>query len=365
VADPRTSAWDRYWFGEASLVRLAAFRIIMMAAAFYALHQFRVGVLQHADGLDATWVRRDWNPIYLLDLLHLSPPGPVLARVVFWILLGAILSAIMGSWTRTSCAVVAVLLTYWIAIAYSFGKPHHDCIALVLGLWTLPLAPVGERLSLDGWLARRRRALEGRPREPRRERAACAALPLHFTAITIVIGYFFSGATKLAVSGLEWMNGYTLQAHMLGWDAPWSAFFSQHVEIVRLMSVGLIAVQLFFPLALFVPSTRWFFLPMGIVFHLLAWATMDTGPFLTLWFPFAAFLPLEQIPERVERLVLDGPLARRVFLGCVLAAAALGIGYVYFRILPPAAYLGVAPLVWMAAGRARERKAGAMRRASA
>src|SRR6185436_16594451 len=72
VAEPSTSAWDRYWFGESSLVRLAAFRIVMMAAAFYALHQFRVGVLQHADGLDATWVRRDWNPIYLLELLHLS-----------------------------------------------------------------------------------------------------------------------------------------------------------------------------------------------------------------------------------------------------------------------------------------------------
>jgi hypothetical protein len=120
-----------------------------------------------------------------------------------------------------------------------------------------------------------------------------------------------------------------------------------------------------FPLVLCVPWTRWFFLPMAIVFHLLAWATMDTGPFLTLWFPFAAYLPLEQIPARVEHLLLDGPPVRRALLGSLLATIALGVGYMYFRILPPAAYLGVAPLVWMAARRARARKAVPIRRASA
>ncbi len=350
-AAPSSDAWNRYWFGEASLVRLAAFRIVMMAAAFYALYQFRVGVLQHADGLDASWVRRDWNPIFLLDLLHVGPPGALLARTVFWTLLVAILAAAAGIWTRTVCTLVAVLLTYWISVAYSFGKPHHDCVALVLGLWSLPLAPVGARLSIDAWLDRRRResidrALGRGAPDPLPERAPWAALPLRFTAITIAIGYFFSGATKLAASGLEWMNGYTLQAHMLGWDAPWSLFFSRHVELVRLMSIGLIAVQVLFPLVLFVPLTRWFFLPMAVVFHLLSWATMDTGPFLTLWFPIAAFLPLEQIPARIQRLVLEGPLARRILVALVLLAAAAGTAWMYFRFLPPAAYLALVPLLW-------------------
>ena len=111
-----------------------------------------------------------------------------------------------------------------------------------------------------------------------------------------MLGYFFAGASKLSIGGIDWLNGYSLQAAMLHFHAPWTDFFTSDPRLCQLMSIQIVLVQATFWLA-FVPRLRWFYIPMAVVFHLMSWMTMDTGPYLTLWFVvLAAFVPWDRVP---------------------------------------------------------------------
>ena len=83
-------AWDRHWYGEGSLVRLAVFRIVILLAALHAVMTHRFGVLEPAAGVEASFLHRAWEPIYAFDVLGMPPPSLAVARVV----LGATLAGI-------------------------------------------------------------------------------------------------------------------------------------------------------------------------------------------------------------------------------------------------------------------------------
>ena len=319
--------WERYWFGAGSLCRLGAFRMVIMAAAYYGAWHFSFGVFQHAEGVDARFLNRVWNPIYAFDVLGIAPPGMATARAVYAVLVTSLALGFVGCFTRLSTAVAALLSFYWIGTAYSFGKPHHDCISLMFALAILPFTPAGERLSLDSLVARIRASLAGRSPE-RPTEAPYAALALRLTMITGALGYFFAGASKLVIAGVGWMNGYTLQGIMLEYRSDWSEPLSDDLLLLQLMSVGLILVQGSFPIALFWKASRWFYVPMGVVFHLMAMKTMATGPFLTLWFTLAAFLPLERIPDVLDAGLSRGRSLVRVLFAATFAAVSWGILFV-------------------------------------
>jgi len=341
ASEPRAASgmWERYWFGEASLVRLAALRIVLLAAALFGVLRFRMGVLQGADGADFAFLSNPWRPIYAFEILHIGPMGPELARIVLVVLLAAIALGIVGLFTRTACAVAAILTFLWVGMLYSYGKPHHDFVALMFGLLALPLGPVGERLSVDSLLARMRRARAGGDPLEVRSHAEFAGLPVRVTQITAVLGYFFAGVTKLAVSGPEWVNGYSLQGHMLAFDGPWTAFFASNAEVCRVMSLGLIFIQVSFPLVLVFGLARWFYLPGAVLFHMIAMQTMETGPFLTLWFTLASFVALERLPDYWVHGVATGKLRKRILAWSAWVVGVLGAGAIYFSIVP--VYLAV------------------------
>jgi hypothetical protein len=194
--------------------------------------------------------------------------------------------------------------------------------------------PAGARLSLDSWRRRLRVAREGGDPTQAPLEAPWALLPLRLTQVTAALGYFFSGASKLANAGVGWANGYTLQGIMLEYDSPWSETFAAHVGLCAAMSVGLLVVQTSFPLIFAHSALRWVYVPLAVVFHLLAMQTMATGTFLTLWFTLAAFVDLERVPGFLRRNVLEAPLARGVAWAATLAVLALGVVRLYTLEMP-------------------------------
>lgn len=347
--------WERFWFGEASLVRLAVFRIVLLGAAFDGAWLVRRAVFQRADRLDPVFLERSFDPIHAFQLLGLGPPGPIAARLVWVALLASIALGILGLCTRLSCALAALLTFYWIGIEYSFGKPHHTCVALVFGLCALPLAPVGARLSLDSLLRRLRAARRGGDPLAVPARAAWAALPLRLTQLTIAIGYFFAGASKLARSGPDWANGYTLQGIMVEYDSAWSSALVGHHALLVVMSFGLLFGQLGFPLVFAWSPARWVFLPLVILFHVMAMQTMATGTFLTLWFALAAFVALERVPDWLARVVGAGPVWRRALSALVLAGLTWATLAIYLAKKPEwlpwlLVPIGFAVLLWSLPG---------------
>jgi predicted DCC family thiol-disulfide oxidoreductase YuxK len=339
------SAWDRYWFGEASLVRLGAFRIVMMSLAMLAAYQDRVIIFQFAGETSAAYFAKTWRPIYAFQVLGVQPFDATMARAVYVALLASITLGLVGLWTRVSCAVAAVLTFLWIGTDYSYGKPHHDCVTLVFGLFALPLGPVGARLSIDSLLARIRRARSGGDPIEAPTHAPCAALPWRATQITAAIGYGFAGASKIAIGGLTWLNGYTLQGTMLEYNAPWTEFLARSVLLCSLMSIAVVVIQGTFPLVFLSRRLRWFYVPGAILFHLVSWKTLDTGLFLTLWMTLASFIELDRVPAFVHARATRGPRWLRVAWMLAVFASAAIVVRLYFDTLPAWAPLAILPLL--------------------
>lgn len=328
--EPRGFAgvWERLWFGEGSLVRLAAFRIVAMVTALFGLHFHRMSLVQ-GDG-ETAFVARRFVPVYFLELLGVGPMEPEVARVVYAVLFGLILLGILGLFTRFVCALVAAGMLFWVGTAYSYGQPHHEYGVLAFALCALPFGPVGARLSLDSLLARRRTAAREHRRLVAPTEGAGAMLPIRFVQLTAALGYLFAGMTKLRIGGAEWMNGYTLQGIMLEFEAPLTDALASNLLVLKVLSVGVILMQLLCVLAVIWRPARWFFVPGIIGVHLGSMVSLDTGTFLGLWMMQAAFIDLEKVPGFLHARIAGGALWKRVpwLAGVLVVGWALVVFYV-------------------------------------
>jgi hypothetical protein len=281
--------WDRFWFSEDSLLRLGVFRVLVLVVTAYSLKQPASFIFRYA-GTTREQIPRVWNPVYFLEALGAGPPSPALARAVLAVLLIATGLGVLGLFTRGATAVVAVLAMYWWGLGYSFDQAHHDKISLAFAVLALPFSPCGARFSLDALIRARRGAVPP-------EASPFAAWPIRLTQVSVASAYMFSGLTKLFVSGLEWMNGFTLQSTVF-LDHPLTELIAGDVRIAQLASIGVIFLQTTFPLIYLHPWLRWFYVPGCAAFHLGAWVTMSTGPFYTLWLvAFLAFYRVELLPS--------------------------------------------------------------------
>lgn len=305
----RAGLWERLWFGEGPLVRLAVFRIVVLADALFALSFHRMSLVQGDAG--HVFVTRRFVPLYFLELLGIGPMDPGVARVLYVVLFALILLGILGLFTRVVCALVAAGMLLWTGTAYSYGQPHHEYGLLAFALCSLPFGPVGERLSLDSLRARWRKAARERQRMEPPVYGENALLPIRFVQLTAALGYFFAGITKLRIGGVQWMNGYTLQGFMLRFDAPLTDWLAEQLLVLRVMSVGVILIQVLCVIAVIWRPSRWFFVPGIVGLHLGSMLAMDTGTFLGLWLLQAAFVDFEKLPGFLHARIARGWIGER------------------------------------------------------
>ncbi len=326
-------AWNRFWFSEGSLLRLAYFRILLMVLCLMDLIAYSGQAFANAKLVSSGAPLANWRPIYLFSVLGIEPMGTALAQGIFVAAIVAIAFSICGLFTRSACLVAGVLVLYWSAYCYSFDKPHHEKIAMAFALIALPLAPAGARFSLDAFFRRLRLARKGlSPRLP--AMSSEASFPLRLTQITIVFGYAFAGWTKLAVSGFEWANGYTLMSILLEYDNSLSKAFTSSVAVAQLFSVGALTLQATFPLVMFFPRLRWIYLPAATSFHLATWWSMGSAHYMTLWFMLIAFIPLERVPAWFKAGLQSTSWVRKLAVCVSVLVPALGSTWVLFLILP-------------------------------
>ena len=287
-------AWSRFWFSEASLLRLAAFRIIILAIAAWEL--WRCGPTFLADGCgrdEIPHLYREYQPLYLLELFGIDPPGAAVASGVLLILIGSIVLGIVGLLTRTSLVLASLLSLYVYAVVYSYGQAHHDKIALGLALIVLPLSPAGYRLSIDRLFRR-----IGDPHEQRQ----FAGWAIRFVQVSIALGYSAAGITKLIKGGLEWMNGYSLQAIFLSSDMPLAELAASSLAMTTFLSVSTILLQATFPICLFIWPLRWIYIPSIVAFHFGNWLIVGTEHQVGMWgVVLAAFIPLDKVLVRLKQ----------------------------------------------------------------
>jgi hypothetical protein len=177
--------------------------------------------------------------------------------------------------------------------------------------------------------------------------APVGAMPIRLTQVTLALGYCGAGVAKILIGGAEWFNGYTLQGIMLGHDGEWSRLFASSVLLCQLQSWFVVGVQALFPIVLLWPRAAWFFVPAATSFHLMTWATMDTGPYMRVWLLLFAFVPLEEVPTALRRACLERGVAGVVPTTVVIAYVGL-VGWVANRVIPTWALLSVLVLLLFA-----------------
>ncbi len=325
----RKGLWDRIWFGEAPLVRLAVVRIVTLTTALFALQFHRKGLLQ--DDLSNEFVTRRFVPLYFLELLGLGPLDPAVASQLYVVLFVVCVLGILGLFTRLMCALAAGGMLLWIGMAYSYGQPHHEYGVLAFGLLALPFGPVGARLSLDSAIARFRYAARARQRMVAPELGEHALLPIRYIQISAAFGYLFAGLSKLSIGGTQWLNGHTLGGFMREFDAPLTDAIADNVPLLRAMSWGVILIQVLCILAVLWRPLRWLFVPGIVGLHLGSMVTMDTGTFYGLWIMQIAFVDAERVPAFLDRRAARGPWAKRLLWMALVAFLAYWLVVFYLQ----------------------------------
>jgi predicted DCC family thiol-disulfide oxidoreductase YuxK len=300
------NAFERFWFTPVPAERLGAFRALVCGVGLYDVLLYAPLVFTDAAAVDAGVGVRPWHPILLMDVLGLGPVGIDQANALFTVAVVALALGAFGVLSRVSCAIGALAFLWWTGLAYSFGKPHHDKVALAFALCSLPFARVGAAVSIDAIVAGVVRARRGFASAIDAPTPQVSGVPIRLTQVTIAIGYFGAGAAKVVLGGPDWFNGYTLQGIMLGHDAEWSRAFAASPFLCQVQSLGLVFVQVAFPLVFLVPRARWYFLSAAAGFHLMTWKTMDTGPYLRLWLLLFAFVPMERVPSAMRGWLTGG-----------------------------------------------------------
>jgi hypothetical protein len=352
VTQAAAAAWpwlERGFFAPVPAARLAAVRALVCFTALYELWLHAPAVREDALQVGAGGAARPWSPLYYVQVLGLHPLGIDAANGLLAVGTAALVAGMLGIGARVACAIGAAVFFWWTGLVYSFGKAHHDKVALAFALAALPWAPVGAAGSVDAWWRRRRRRARGLAEEIA---GPVQGMPVWVAQFSIAVGYAGAGLWKAVGGGPQWFNGYTLQGHLLTHAGPWSDAFAASVLLCRMLSVGCVLVQALFPLVFVWPRACWFFLPAATSFHLLTWQTMDTGPFMTVWLLLWVFVPLERVPAVLARWWRVRPWLGAVALALLLAYVALVIA-VAGDVLPRWALLGGAGVLGGIAWRAR------------
>jgi len=136
-----------------------------------------------------------YRPLDLAVLLHLPPPSLPLTWTLYAVLVLGCVAGLSGRAPRLVGWVVAAAFTWWVAIAFSYGKVDHDHLALVVALWVLPTVGAVP----GGWSSARW--------------SSQAGWALKCVQIGVVSTYFLSAVVKTKNAGWDpttWPESYIL-----------------------------------------------------------------------------------------------------------------------------------------------------------
>jgi hypothetical protein len=293
-----SEAWNAFWFAPADpivlgLVRLLCGLIVLYSYAIWGL------------ALDDFFGPRSWISHDLLHFIQqnqyaysywaLVPPGWIWP--VYLASIAVLLLFTVGLWTRiTSILAVVVLVSLVNRLPEAlFGL---DKIYIVLTIY-LAIGPSGAALSVDSWLARRRRG----PLSASAGYSMGANLALRLIQVHMCIIYFFSGLTKL--QGAEWWNGEAMWLALANYeyqaaDTTWLAW---HPWLLNLITHFTVVWELSFCVLVWLPMWRPLVLAGALFLH------AGIGAFMGLWtfsmimlVGCASFLPSERVRQVASAL---------------------------------------------------------------
>lgn len=273
--------WEHVWFRPASPLGLTASRVLVSAQALWIL-------LSRPDLPEIlTWPAEFWAPagrwlpfrfgIFLL---------PVAAeRVLFVVLHGTLLAALVGLVPRSSCFLSGVLLYHFAPFEEAIaGMPHTSFGGLTLPVLAFFILSFAE---VPAW----------------REKASQEyRWPVALVQLLFAFSYLFPALAKLRYSGPAWFTGENIRswafANLSITEAPWTLWLASSLVACWAVALGTMAIELLSPLVVLSAATAMLFVPAALAFHV---GIVQT---LGYFFPSAPLLLLYLDWDRVHRWLL-------------------------------------------------------------
>ena len=335
-------SWTRYWFRPVPLFNLAVCRIAVVGFQLWLWWRLSTDLFRDLSALPDS----SYAPLPVLSFLTWPfglefRPSLEFAMVAYGITLAAGVLALIGLRTNLSLLVFAVGSIFIQSFIYSFGDYHHPEALTMIALFVLALSPSGRALSVDDLWRRIRtstRDRQFRDTNSLDEKDSFASWPILLIQWLFALVYLDSAISKLGMGGsdrigLDWVNGYTLQYHLIdegmryGTDS--AMWLGQQHLLVTLMSWASLLFEASFFLVVLFPVLAVIYLPLGIAFHTGIYFTLN-APFFQWLVLYAVFIPWAPLLRTLgSRLALRG-LARRPELhfdtrctACVRSATAI------------------------------------------
>jgi len=255
------------------------------------------------------------EPVWYFKLLGIQYHVPALSFGMYAILMGAILSMILGKNTRTSILVIMLCIFYLKGVRDSFaGDVHHREIIPMQMLFLFLLSKCGKANSRDA------RQLSNTERVQEWE----ASWPIKTMQLYVTLFYFWSVIAKVRTSGWVWFAGEgKIQEVLIQRSVRWgvtdqgefiknglSFELAQHPDLIQFFAILVLAFELGFPLILLIKSVklRLAFIMGVTIFHISCYILMDVN-FLLIPFVYLIFFDL--IPVHQWLKTRAWPLFRR------------------------------------------------------
>lgn len=254
----------RFFTEKDSPINLAIFRIVFFAYMLFPLKDPQlIWFSELPKDLQFAPMGMGW----LLPHLPINGEIASSALIIFKM---ACFTAMLGIATRTSTFIAALTGFYVIGIPQFYGNVshnHHSFWFLVI----FAASRCADALSFDAVFNGIKKADRNQPTAIPHA-ANVYALPLRFMWLLIGLCYFFPGFWKLWNSGTAWILGDNLRNHMyyvwIGTD-HWvpSIRIDQWPWLCRLTGAYVIFFEMVFIFLLFLPTTRYVAMVMGLSFH--------------------------------------------------------------------------------------------------
>jgi hypothetical protein len=264
-------SWDRFWFPEVPLERVAIFRIAITAFALIDVvfvSNYMIGYTE----VDPLF----FDPIYLLRVGTFPVPSSGTYLVMSGIMAISLFCALVGYRARLALAVAAPLYLYHWALFNSWGKVNHGKIPAIFALFVLIVAPAAARLSVDTWRRSRTSAV-------RSATDPIAGWALRVVAVVIVCAYLFSVYSKLRNTGVSWAWEPVLLPYMQFGEGWAHEFLAANPQLLVVMQfVTLLAEAASVLLLTGNRAIRNVLLPILAMFHLGSYYLLETEFFAYL-----------------------------------------------------------------------------------
>ena len=318
------TTWRRFWYAIGHPLNLAVYRIVLFATIFWDLDgDYPLDQLVFFSQLptDLRFAPRG------LELItpHL-PTSPELAVASYVVVQVFAFTAMMGLFSRTSAAVVAIVGVYTLGVPQFYAQVNHYHHMLWFAA-VLACSRCGDVLSLDSLFFAWRRADQGVVEPPTASRDY--ALPLRIVWLLMGIVYFFPGFWKLWVSGLDWAfsDNFKTMLHMKwhqldGWTPAFR--LDRYPLLYRPAALTALLFEIGFSFLIFFPKGRMLALVVGLGFHN-AIAYFMRIPFFSLQTSYATFIEWDRVCRWIGRKLYPETMYALYDGNCQLCRRTIGM----------------------------------------